>query len=99
MRVCSPIPGYASGDRLLTEFELSDSVPVQLMHTDKTGSVKAVSVRRVHLPPLWVGVVQCAVLEGLSDFILEPMDNFPAGVLPGRSFNKSGKLCKLFLMK
>ena len=38
-----------------------------------------------------MGVVECAVLKELSDFILEPVDNSPLGVLPERSFNKSVK--------
>ena len=71
--------------------QLGDSVPVQLMHDDKTGSVKAVSARRGRLPPLTMVVVECAVSKELPDFILEPVDNSPQGVLPSRSFNKSGK--------
>ena len=66
-------------------------MPVQLMQKDKTGLVKATSVRRVRLPPLSVVVVECAVSKELPDFILEPVDNSPQGVLPSRSFNKSGK--------
>ena len=62
------------------------------MHKDKTGSLEEVSARRVGLPPLTVGVVECAVSRELPDFILEPVDNSPQGVLPSRSFNKSGKL-------
>ena len=65
-------------------------MPVQLMQKDKTGLVKATSVRRVRLPPLSVVVVECAVSKELPDFILEPVDNSPQGVLPSRSFNKSG---------
>ena len=53
------------------ELQLGHSVPVLLMHKDKTGSVKTVSVRRVRLPPLWVGVVECAVSKELPDFLLE----------------------------
>ena len=34
-------------------------MPVQLMHTDKADSVKAVSVRGVHLAPMSVGVAEC----------------------------------------
>ena len=52
--------------------QLGDSAPLQLMHKDKTGTVKAMSVRRVRLPPLSVGVVECAVSKELHDFILEP---------------------------
>ena len=70
---------------------IGDNVPVQLMHKDKTGSVKAVPVRRVRLPPLSVGVVECVVSKELPDFILEPADNSPLGVLPARSFRKSVK--------
>ena len=36
------------------ESQLGDSVPLQLMHKDKTGSVKTISVCRVRLPPLSV---------------------------------------------
>ena len=68
--------------------QLGDSVPVQLMHKDKTGSLEEVSARRVSLPPL---SVECAVSKKLPDFILEPVDNSPQGVLPSHSFNKSGK--------
>ena len=71
--------------------QLGDIVPVQLMHKDKAGSFEEVSARRVRLPPLTVVVVECAVSKELSDFILEPVDNSPQGVLPSRSFNKSGK--------
>ena len=52
------------------------------MHKDKTGLVKAGSARRVRLPPLTVVVVECAVSKELPDFILEPVDNSPLGVLP-----------------
>ena len=72
-------------------------MPVQLMPKDKTGSVKAVTVRRVRLPPMSVGVVECAVSRELPDFILEP-DNYPPGMLPARSFNNSVKWGKLCLM-
>ena len=51
--------------------QLGDSVPVQLMHKDKTGSLEEVSARRVSLPPLSVVVVECAVSRELPDFILE----------------------------
>ena len=69
--------------------QLGDIVPVQLMHKDITGSLEEVSARRVRLPPLSVGVVECAGSKELPDFILEPVDNSPQGVL--RSLNKSGK--------
>ena len=59
--------------------QLGDSVPVQLMHKDKTGSLEEVSARRVSLPPLSVVVVECAVSRELPDFILEPVDNFTPG--------------------
>lgn len=59
------------------ELQLGDSVPVQLMPKDKVCSVKAVSILRVRLPPLSVGLVECSLLRELSDFILEPVDNFP----------------------
>ena len=36
-------------------------MPVQLMHKGKVDSVKAVSVRGVHLPPMSVGVAECVV--------------------------------------
>ena len=74
---------------------LGDSVPVQLIHKDKIGSVKAVSVRRVRLTPLSVGIVECAVLEELPDLSL---NRWMTGVLPARSFNKSGKSGKLCLI-
>lgn len=45
------------------ELQLDDSVPVQQMHKDKIGSVNAVSVRRVRLPPLSAEIVDCAVSE------------------------------------
>ena len=38
-----------------------------------------------------MGVVECAVSKELPDFILEPVDNSPLGVLPACSFNKSVK--------
>ena len=78
------------------ELQLGDSVPLQLMHKDKTGSVKAVSVRWVRLPPLSVGVVECAVSKELPDVILEQFNKSPLGVLQARSLNiswKSGKIC------
>ena len=64
------------------EMQLGDSVPVQLMHKDKTGSLEEVSARRVSLSTLSVGVVECAVSKELPDFILEPVDNSPPEVLP-----------------
>ena len=73
------------------EMQLGDSVPMLLMHKNKTGPVKAVSVRRVRLPPLSVGVIECDVLKEMHYFILKPVDNCPLGVLLARSFNKSGK--------
>lgn len=39
---------------------------VQLMHKDKTVLVQEVSARRVCLPPLSVGVVECAGIEGAA---------------------------------
>ena len=36
------------------ELQLGDSEPVHLMHKNGVGSVNAVSVRRVHLPPFSV---------------------------------------------
>ena len=75
------------------ELLLGDNEPVQ--HKNWVGSLKAVSVRRVLLPPFSVGVVEFSVARELPDFILEPVDNFPPGVLPSRSFNKSGKFVKL----
>ena len=69
--------------------QLGDIVPVQLMHKDKAGSFEEVSARRVRLPPLTVVVVECVVSMELPDFILEPVDNSPQGVL--RSLNKSEK--------
>ena len=60
--------------------------------------MKAVSVHMGRLPPLSEGVVECAVSKELPDFILEPVDNSPLGVLPARSFNKSGKSGKLCLI-
>ena len=71
--------------------QLGDSVPVQLMHKDKTGSLEEVSARRVRLPPLSMIVLECAVSKQLPDLMFEPVDNFPQGVLPSCSFNKSGK--------
>ena len=68
------------------------------MHKNGVDSVKAVSVRRVRLPPFSVGVVEPSVSRELPDFILEPMDNFPPGLLLSRSFNKSGKFGKLCLI-
>ena len=59
--------------------QLGDNVPVLLMLKNKTGSVKTVSVRRLRLPPVSAGVVECAVSRELSDFILEPVDNSPLG--------------------
>ena len=56
---------------------MGDNVPVLLMLKNKTGSVKTVSVRRLRLPHVSVGVVECAVSRELSDFILEPVDNPP----------------------
>ena len=76
------------------ELQLGDSAPVLLMHKNGVGSVKAVSVRRVRLPPFSVGVVELSV----SRELLEPVDNFPSSVLPARSFNKSGKSGKLCLI-
>ena len=86
------------GSRLhcrIGELQLGDSEPVQLMHKNGIGSVKAVSVRRVRLPPFSVGVVEYPVSRELPDFILEPVDNFPSGVFPTRSFKKSRKSGKL----
>ena len=54
-------------------------MPIQLMHKDKADSVKAVSVRGVHLSPMSVGVAECVVSRELPDFILEPVDNFTPG--------------------
>ena len=76
------------------ELQLGDSAPVLLMHKNGVSSVKAVSVRRVRLPPFSVGVVEFSV----SRELLEPVDNFPSSVLPARSFNKSGKSGKLCLI-
>ena len=78
--------------------QLGDSEPVQLMHKNRVGSVKAVSVRRVRLSPFSVGIAECSVSRELPDFILEPVDNFPSGVLPVRSFKTSGKSGKLCLI-
>ena len=50
--------------------QLGDSVPVQLMQKDKTGSLEEVSVRRVSLPPLSVVVVECAVWKELMTLSL-----------------------------
>lgn len=80
------------------ELQLGDSEPVQLMHKSGVSSVKAVSVRRVRLPPFSVGIVECSASRELPEFILEPVDNFPSGVLPARSFNNSGKSGKLCLI-
>ncbi len=55
-------------------------------------------MRRVRLPPLSVGVIDCEITDEISDFVLEPLDEFPVGVIPSMSFNKSGKRGKLCLM-
>lgn len=60
--------------------------------------MQAFSVRRVRLPPLSVGVIDCEITNEISDFILGPLDDFPVGVIPSRPFNKSGTRGKLCLM-
>lgn len=52
----------------------------------------------MHLPPFSVGVIDCELTYEISDFILELLDEFLVGVIPSRSFNKSGTRGKLCLM-
>lgn len=80
------------------EFRVGASLTIQPMFKANSPSVQAVSVRRVRLPPLSVGVIDCEITDEIPDFILEPLDEFPVGVIPSRSFNKSGTRGKLCLM-
>lgn len=43
-------------------------------------------------------VIDCEITDEISDFILEPVDEFPVGAILSRSFNKSGTRGKLCLM-
>lgn len=52
----------------------------------------------MRLPPLFLGVIDCKITNEISDFILEPLDEFPLRVIPSRSFNKSGTRGKLCLI-
>lgn len=45
-----------------------------------------------------MGVIDCKITNEISDFILEPLGEFPVGVIPSRSFNKSGTRGKLCLI-
>lgn len=80
------------------ELRVGGSFSIQPMHKARAGSVQAVSARRVHLPPLSPGVIDCTVQGDLTDFILEPVDKFPPGVLPSRSINPAGKNGKICLI-
>lgn len=60
--------------------------------------MRALAVRRVRLPPLSVSVIDCEVAKDLPDYILEPMNDFPVGVLPSHTFNKSGSKGKMCLI-
>lgn len=47
-----------------------------------------------------MGGIDCKITSELSDFILEPLDEFSVGVIPSRPYNKSrtrGKLCLMNL--
>lgn len=82
------------------EFRVGASLTKQPMFKADPNSLfmQTVSMRRVRLPPLSVGVIDCELTDEISDFVLEPLDEFPVGVIPSRSFNKSGKRGKLCLM-
>jgi hypothetical protein len=70
------------------------------METGHEDGVKAVSMRRVHIGPHSARIVVCDLDCELDDFIVEPVMNFPSGVVVSRAFNsagKSGRLCILNL--
>ncbi|XP_062613888.1 uncharacterized protein LOC134275637 [Saccostrea cucullata] len=80
------------------ELRVGGSMTIQAMHKANTNSVQGVTVRRVRLPPLSVGVIDCNIEKELPDFILEPTNNFPVGVSPSRTFNQTGNKGKLCLI-
>lgn len=43
-------------------------------------------------------MIDCEITNEISDFILEPLDEFPVVEIPSRSFNKSGTRDKLCLI-
>lgn len=73
------------------------------MFKSNSPSVQAFSIRRVRLPPLSVEVIDCKIIGNISDFMLEPIDKFPVGVIPSRSFeilDQGGKLrtlCRIIM--
>lgn len=80
------------------EFRVGASLTIQPMFKVNSLSVQAFSVRRVRLPPLSVGVIDCKITGEMLDFMLQPIHEFPVGVIPSRSLNKSGTKGMLCLM-
>lgn len=58
------------------EFRIGASLTIQPMckANPNSPSMQAVSVRRVRLPPLSVGVIDCGITDEILEFILKPLD-------------------------
>lgn len=78
-------------------FRVGASLTIQPMFKANSPSMRAVSVRTVRLPPLSVGVIDCEISDDISDFILEPLNEFPVRVIPFNKSRTKGKLCLMNL--
>lgn len=60
--------------------------------------LNAVSSRRVRIPPHTAQVIECDLATEMSDFIIEPANVFPLGIVASRTNNASGNKGKLCVM-
>lgn len=63
-------------------------------------ALNAVSSRRVRIPPHTAQVIECDLANEMPDFIIEPANVFPMGIVASRTYNASGirgKLCVIIM--
>lgn len=60
--------------------------------------LNAVSCRRVRIPLHTAQVIECDLANEMSDFINEPVNVFPEGVVDSRTYSASGNKGKLCVM-
>ena len=57
--------------------------------------LNAVSCRRAQIPLHTAQVIECDLANEMSDFIIEPANVFPLGIVASRTYNNSGNKGKL----